>query len=108
MTSFPAPAPSPVPSPPTPSAELRAPAPGWAPACVVFDCDGILMDTEANWARVQRLVAESYGLEYTEALERRILAGERIGAPEIRAACGALKAGKRGRQTDQRAPRVAA
>ncbi len=65
--------PAPVPSPPTPAHELTAPGPGWTPACVVFDCDGVLMDTEANWAHVQRLVSESYGLEYTEALERRMM-----------------------------------
>ncbi len=65
--------PPPVPSAPTPAHELTAPGPGWTPACVVFDCDGILMDTEANWAQVQRLVSESYGLEYTEALERRMM-----------------------------------
>ena len=69
MTSFPAP----TPSPPTSSPELPAPAPGGAPACVVFDCDGILMDTEANWARVQRAVSERYGLEFTEAMERRMM-----------------------------------
>ncbi|MEX5293739.1 HAD family phosphatase [Kocuria sp. CPCC 205268] len=69
MTSFPAP----TPSLPTPSSELPAPAPGWVPSCVVFDCDGILMDTEANWARVQRSVCESHGLEFTEDLERRMM-----------------------------------
>jgi HAD superfamily hydrolase (TIGR01509 family) len=53
--------------------ELPAPAPDWAPACVVFDCDGILMDTEANWAHVQRLVSERNGLEYTEATQRRMM-----------------------------------
>lgn len=43
-----------------------------------------------------------------KTLESRIVAGERIGAPEIRAARGALKAGKRRRQTDQQAQRMAA
>ncbi|WP_157043824.1 hypothetical protein [Nitrobacter hamburgensis] len=41
-----------------------------------------------------------------EALERRTLAGEKIGAPEIRAAREALRAGK-GHQTNQRARRMA-
>ena len=69
MTSFPAPAAVPTEAFP----DLAAPAPGWSPAGVVFDCDGILMDTEANWARVQRAVSERYGLEFTEAMERRMM-----------------------------------
>jgi HAD superfamily hydrolase (TIGR01509 family) len=63
----------PVPSPAGPSAVLPAPAPEWVPACVVFDCDGILMDTEANWAEVQRIVSERNGLEYTDADQRRMM-----------------------------------
>ncbi|MFI7582713.1 HAD family hydrolase [Kocuria sp. M1N1S27] len=69
MTSSPTPAPSST----TPAHELPAPARGWVPSCVVFDCDGILMDTEATWAQVQRLVSERHGLEYTAAQERRMM-----------------------------------
>ena len=40
---------------------------------MVFDCDGVLMDTEANWAQVQRLVCERNGLVYTGADQRRMM-----------------------------------
>ncbi|MEX5301735.1 HAD family hydrolase [Kocuria sabuli] len=65
--------PPPVTSRSLPSHELPAPAADWVPACVVFDCDGILMDTEANWARVQRAVSERHGLEFTDAMERAMM-----------------------------------
>lgn len=67
------PTPPPAAPPATPPHELPAPAPGWAPGCVVFDCDGILMDTEAEWAHVQRVVSERHGLRYTEATQRRMM-----------------------------------
>lgn len=69
------PSPGPVHSPPSPSPshELSAPDRDWAPACVVFDCDGVLMDTEAVWARVQRLVCERNGLPFTDDLQRRMM-----------------------------------
>lgn len=57
----------PSPSEPTP------PPPGWSPRCVVFDCDGVLMDTEAIWAGVQRAVAERNGLAYDETVRRRMM-----------------------------------
>ena len=61
-------------TPPSPAEPaLPAPAADWAPACVVFDCDGILMDTEANWARVQRAVAQRHGLAFTDAMERAMM-----------------------------------
>lgn len=69
MTSTPPPAP-PLAGVPH---ELPAPAPGWVPRCVVFDCDGVLMDTEAEWAHVQRIVSERHGLRHTEATQRRMM-----------------------------------
>ncbi|MUN62047.1 HAD-IA family hydrolase [Kocuria sediminis] len=69
MTTLPPRTTSPSPAQP----ELSAPAADWSPACVVFDCDGILMDTEANWARVQRAVAQRHGLAYTDAMERAMM-----------------------------------
>lgn len=67
MTSFPPPASA------TPAPELPEPDPGWAPACVVFDCDGVLMDTEETWAEVQRVVSERNGLGFAEADRRRMM-----------------------------------
>jgi HAD superfamily hydrolase (TIGR01509 family) len=69
MTTFQAPPPSPTDAFP----DLLPPAHDWAPACVVFDCDGILMDTEANWTEVQRVVSERNGLVYTDEVQRRMM-----------------------------------
>ena len=41
---------------------LPGPDPQWRPSAVVFDCDGVLMDTESAWARVQKRVAAGYGV----------------------------------------------
>ncbi|MDT0119687.1 HAD family phosphatase [Kocuria marina subsp. indica] len=45
---------------------LPGPGPHWRPRAVVFDCDGVLMDTESAWARVQAQVAESFGVTLDE------------------------------------------
>ena len=45
---------------------LPGPGPHWRPRAVVFDCDGVLMDTESAWARVQAQVAESFGVTIDE------------------------------------------
>ncbi len=44
---------------------------------VIFDMDGVLMDTEPLYFEAYRRVAESYGKPYTEDLHRRIM-----GVPE--------------------------
>jgi hypothetical protein len=61
-----------------------------------------------SWKALCDMSSPSFPLAAREALESRIIAGERIRAPEIRAARGALKAGKRRRQADQQAQRMAA
>ncbi|WP_055082750.1 HAD family hydrolase [Kocuria salsicia] len=45
---------------------LPAPDPQWRPRAVVFDCDGVLMDTERAWADVQQRVAEHFGVHLDE------------------------------------------
>lgn len=45
----------------------------WRPRAVVFDCDGLLMDTESLWIRTQRLVCERYGVVFDANLQRRLV-----------------------------------
>lgn len=49
----------------TPS--LPAPPAGWRPRAAVFDCDGVLMDTERAWAQVQERVARDCGVAFDTA-----------------------------------------
>lgn len=58
-----------------------------------------------SWNALVHLASPALPAAAREALERRIIAGELIVATEIRAACGALKAAKRGRQADQQQAR---
>lgn len=64
--------------------------------------------TRLSWNALLHLASRTLPAATREALERRIVAGEHIGAPEIRRAYGALKAGKRLRQADRPAQRMAA
>jgi hypothetical protein len=64
--------------------------------------------TRLSWNALVHRASPALPAATREALERRIPAGEHIGAPEIRAARGALKAGKWGRQADQRAQQMVA
>ncbi|CAL8899659.1 HAD family hydrolase [Kocuria varians] len=52
---------------------LPAPDPQWRPHAVVFDCDGVLMDTESAWAHVQRDVAEDFGVAIDERTEKDLM-----------------------------------
>ncbi|RKQ34868.1 HAD family hydrolase [Kocuria tytonis] len=47
-------------------ATLPGPGPQWRPSAVVFDCDGVLMDTERAWKDVQARVAGTFGVEIPE------------------------------------------
>ncbi|WP_425904741.1 hypothetical protein [Nitrobacter sp. TKz-YC02] len=64
--------------------------------------------TRLSWNALLHLASPTLPAAVRDALERRIVVGERIGTAEIRRAHGRLKAGKRGRQADQRAQRWAA
>jgi hypothetical protein len=64
--------------------------------------------TRLSWNALVTLASPSLPAAVRDALERRIITGEHVGAPEIRATRGALKAGNRRRHADQRAQRMAA
>jgi len=49
---------------------MRAPAP---PAAVVFDCDGLLLDTESAWSRAEAVLYRRYGGEFTLEHKRELL-----------------------------------
>jgi HAD superfamily hydrolase (TIGR01509 family) len=75
---------SPTPDP-TPAPEPSTTAPGpldpwpprWSPRAVVFDCDGLLVDTESEWLATQARYLESHGGEVDEAT-RRSLTGRSV------------------------------
>lgn len=58
--------PSPAPSP------LEIWPPVWAPTAVVFDCDGLLVDTEGQWIRMQDAYLHRHGTGFTTAQRREI------------------------------------
>lgn len=43
------------------------------PAAVIFDCDGVLLDTESAWAEVQAEIFARHGLVYGPEQERRMM-----------------------------------
>ena len=44
----------------------------WFPQCAVFDCDGVLLDSETAWNRVQRELFQQWGISFTPDLEERL------------------------------------
>jgi HAD superfamily hydrolase (TIGR01509 family) len=46
-----------------------------APRAVVFDCDGLLVDTEVRWAVAERRVVEQLGGEWTAELREQMVGG---------------------------------
>lgn len=64
--------------------------------------------TRLSWNALLHLASPALPAAAREALERRILAGHRIGAPEIRAARAPRKAGRPRRQSERPASRIAA
>ena len=46
-----------------------------APRAVVFDCDGLLIDSEVRWAVAERRVVEQHGGVWTEELREKLVGG---------------------------------
>lgn len=61
---------TPAPLPPSP---LDSWPPQWEPAAVVFDCDGMLVDTEAQWIQVQDDYLARHGTAFDAATRRDII-----------------------------------
>lgn len=53
----------------------------WRPQAVVFDCDGLLMDTESLWVQTQRIVCGELGVHFDADLQHQLvgLPASRIG-----------------------------
>ncbi|MCS6712198.1 HAD family phosphatase [Brachybacterium sp. EF45031] len=62
-------APAPAPSP------LDHWPPRWEPAAVVFDCDGVLVDTEGRWVEAQTAYLREHEVELHDDVRRRITGG---------------------------------
>jgi HAD superfamily hydrolase (TIGR01509 family) len=45
------------------------------PLAVVFDCDGLLIDSEVRWAVAERRIVEGLGGAWTEELRERLVGG---------------------------------
>lgn len=54
----------------------------WTPEAVVFDCDGVLMDTESGWVRAQAETAAWMGVAWTDALRDELVgrSGDEVNA----------------------------
>ena len=44
----------------------------WFPRCAIFDCDGILLDSETVWNDVQRELFARWSVPFTEEVEERL------------------------------------
>lgn len=55
-----------------PASPLDAWPPTWTPAAVVFDCDGLLVDTEGQWVALQDDYLARHGTALSPAERRRI------------------------------------
>lgn len=69
--------PTPTPAVEGTAAALREAFGAWTPRAVVFDCDGLLLDTESVWQATQDTVITSHRAPITDA-DRTVLHGSTI------------------------------
>ena len=55
----------------------------WTPRAVVFDCDGLLLDTESVWNRTQATICARYGIELTPEEDESIVGATLEQAAEV-------------------------
>lgn len=80
-----------TPADPTAPESVRAAFGDWTPQAVVFDCDGLLLDTERVWMRAQDAVVARIGAVLTPE-DDELLHGSTIeAAAEVLAAGGLLE-----------------
>ncbi|MFW0118657.1 HAD family hydrolase [Rothia sp. P5764] len=48
-------------------------SPDWAPRCAVFDCDGVILDSETTWGQIQGQVFKGWGVDYTPELQASLV-----------------------------------
>lgn len=83
---------------------LPAPPADWRPTAAVFDCDGVLMDTETAWAGVQEQVCADYDVAFGEASLKELMG---LSAADVarwitdRAAEAAAEKGREGPDPDE-------
>lgn len=59
---------------PSTDPHLSAVDPAWFPRYAVFDCDGVLMDTESGWVRAVELVSREMGVSGSQDLADKLTA----------------------------------
>lgn len=47
--------------------------PDWAPRFAVFDCDGVILDSETKWGQIQGQVFERWGVDYSPQLQASLV-----------------------------------
>ena len=60
-----------------PSSPLDQWPPRWTPGAVIFDCDGLLVDTEGQWVALQDSYLSQHGVSL-DAATRRAITGRAV------------------------------
>jgi HAD superfamily hydrolase (TIGR01509 family) len=58
-------------------------APSFRPEAILFDCDGLLLETESRWTIAETGLLERHGGAYTHAFKRRLLGTSRERSQEL-------------------------
>lgn len=58
-------------------------APSFRPEAILFDCDGLLLETESRWTIAEQGLLERHGGKYTPEFKRRLLGTSRERSQEL-------------------------